>query len=146
MLGRGFLFGVAVGCVLGVYVAPHLGRPTLGMGNVSGSILAQVNEAPAVPEKGTWPTDDQAKTQLFALSKWDLNRHGNGSKFIVNRCIRIAIRRSLASFPRSSSGSTAKRKLKRFFKGWRRLEGDSGKESLRLFSAASPPSEPNLLP
>ena len=90
MLGPGFLLGVAVGCVLGVYVAPHLGRPTLGMGNVSGSILAQVNEAPAVPEKGTWPTDDQAKTQLFALSKWDLNRHGNGSKVIVNRCIRIA--------------------------------------------------------
>jgi len=90
MLGRGFLLGVAVGCVLGVYVASYLSRPTVGMGNVSGSILPQVNEAKAVPEKGTWPTDDQAKTQLFALSKWDLNRHGNGSKVIVNRCIQVA--------------------------------------------------------
>lgn len=90
MLGRGFLLGVAVGCVLSVYVAPHLGRPTVGMGNISQSILPQVNMARAVPEKGTWPTDDQAKTQLFALSKWDLNEHGNGSNVIVNRCIRIA--------------------------------------------------------
>ncbi|MDW9670308.1 hypothetical protein GOB27_27580 [Sinorhizobium meliloti] len=90
MLGRGFLLGVAVGCVLGVYVAPYLSRPTVGMVNVSGSILAQVNEAPAVPEKGTWPTDDQAKTQLFALSKWDLIRHGNGSTISVERCMQIA--------------------------------------------------------
>ncbi|GCA52756.1 hypothetical protein KGO5_05222 [Sinorhizobium sp. KGO-5] len=90
MLGRGFLLGVAVGCVLGVYVAPHLGRPTLGMANVSRSILPQVNASSAAPEKHTWPTDDQAKTQLFALSKWDLNRHGNGSKVIVKRCIQIA--------------------------------------------------------
>ncbi|MDX1152561.1 hypothetical protein [Sinorhizobium medicae] len=90
MLGRGFLLGVAVGCVLGVYVAPYRSRPTVGMGNVSGSILPHVNEATAVPEKGTWPTDDQAKTQLFALSKWDLNRHGNGSTVSVNRCMRIA--------------------------------------------------------
>ncbi|RVJ49458.1 hypothetical protein [Sinorhizobium meliloti] len=90
MLGRGFLLGVAVGCVLAVYVAPYLSRPTVGMGNVSGSILPHVNEATAVPEKGTRPTDDQAKTQLFALSKWDLKRHGNGSKVIVKRCIRIA--------------------------------------------------------
>ncbi|MEY9722152.1 hypothetical protein ABIA22_004706 [Sinorhizobium fredii] len=90
MLGRGFLFGVAVGCVLGVYVAPHLGRPTIGMGNISESILPQVNIPRAVPEKGMWPTDDLAKAQLFALSKWDLNKHGNGSKVSVDRCLRIA--------------------------------------------------------
>ncbi|WP_037461842.1 hypothetical protein [Sinorhizobium fredii] len=90
MLGRGFLLGVAVGCVLGVYVAPHLGRPMAGMGNVSESILAQVNRPRAVPEKGTWPTDDQAKTQLFKLSKWDLTKHGDGSKVRVDRCIGIA--------------------------------------------------------
>ncbi|AGA08383.1 MULTISPECIES: hypothetical protein [Sinorhizobium] len=90
MLGRGFLLGVAVGCVLGVYVAPYLSRPTVGVGKVSGSILAQVNEAPAVPKKGTCPTDDQAKTQLFALSKWDLNGHGNGSTVSVERCMQIA--------------------------------------------------------
>ncbi|MDX0265685.1 hypothetical protein GOC60_31885 [Sinorhizobium meliloti] len=90
MLGRGFLLGVAVGCVLGVYVAPHLSHPTVGMGNISGSILPQMNEATAVPEKGTWPTDDQAKTQLFAFSKWDLKRHGNGSTVSVKRCMQIA--------------------------------------------------------
>jgi hypothetical protein len=90
MLARGFLLGVAIGCVLGVYVAPHLGRPTVGMGNISESILPQVNIARAVPEKGSWPTDDQAKVQLFELSKWDLNKHGNGSNVIVNRCIRLA--------------------------------------------------------
>ncbi|RVG00700.1 hypothetical protein CN172_10665 [Sinorhizobium meliloti] len=90
MFGRGFLLGVAVGCVLGVYVAPHLGRPTVGMGLLSGSNLRQSNIASAVPEKATWPTDDQAKVQLFGLSKWDISKHGNGSKVIVNRCIRIA--------------------------------------------------------
>jgi len=86
MLGRGFLFGVAVGCVLGVYIAPHLGRPTAEMG----SNLRQSNIASAVPEKGTWPTDEQAKVQLFELSDWDISKHGNGSKVIINRCIRIA--------------------------------------------------------
>lgn len=90
MLGRGFLIGVAVGCVLGVYVAPHLSRPTGGMGNVSESILPHMNIARAVPEKHTWPTADQAKAQLFELSRWDLKKHGNGSNVIVNRCTRIA--------------------------------------------------------
>ncbi|WP_081160326.1 hypothetical protein [Ensifer aridi] len=90
MLGRGFLLGAAVGCVLGVYIAPHLGRPTAGMGNFSESNLPQLNILRAVPEKATWPTDDQAKARLFGLSKWDLSKHGNGSKVIVNRCIRIA--------------------------------------------------------
>ncbi|MDW9418480.1 hypothetical protein GOC56_27775 [Sinorhizobium meliloti] len=90
MLGRGFLLGVAVGCILGMYVAPRLGRPTVGMGGISESILPQVNITRAVLEKDTWPTDNQAKTQLFALSNWDLDTHGNGSKVIVNRCIRIA--------------------------------------------------------
>ncbi|WP_324765565.1 hypothetical protein SO078_29845 (plasmid) [Sinorhizobium meliloti] len=90
MLGRGFLLGVAVGCVLGVYIAPHLGRSTVGLGNFSEGNLPHVNIARAVPEKATWPTDEQAKAQLFALSKWDLNKHGNRSKVIVNRCRRIA--------------------------------------------------------
>lgn len=51
MLGRGFFLGVDVGCVLGVYVAPYLSRPTVGMGNIAGSILPQMNEATAVPER-----------------------------------------------------------------------------------------------
>ncbi|AUX78373.1 hypothetical protein NXT3_PA00078 (plasmid) [Sinorhizobium fredii] len=63
---------------------------TVGMGNFSGSNLPQSNIASAVPENGTWPTDEQAKVRLFTLSKWDLTRHGNGSKVIVNRCIPIA--------------------------------------------------------
>lgn len=89
MLGRGFLLGVAVGCVLGVYVAPHLGRPTVGMGVLKATNLPQSSIASGVPELATWPTDEQAKVQLFALSEWDL-KHGSGSKVIVNRCIRIA--------------------------------------------------------
>ena len=90
MIGRGFLLGVAVGCVLGVYIAPHLGLSTIGMGNFSESNLPQLSILRAVPEKATWPTDDQAKVQLFGLSKWDISKHGNGSKVIINRCIRIA--------------------------------------------------------
>ncbi|MGK9338498.1 hypothetical protein [Sinorhizobium meliloti] len=90
MLGRGFLLGVAVGCVLGVYIAPHLGLSTVGMGNSSESNLPQMNILRAVPEKATWPTDDQAKVQLFGLSRWDIGKHGDGSKVMVNRCIRIA--------------------------------------------------------
>ncbi|RVQ56014.1 hypothetical protein [Sinorhizobium meliloti] len=90
MLGRGFLLGVAVGCVLGVYIAPHLGLSTVGTGNFSESNLPRLDIRRAVPEKATWPTDDQAKVQLFELSKWDISKHGNGSKVIINRCIRIA--------------------------------------------------------
>ncbi|NRQ18901.1 hypothetical protein [Ensifer sesbaniae] len=90
MAGRGFLLGVAFGCVLGVYIAPHLGHPPAGRGDISGTILPQVNIAQAVPEKGMWPTNDQAKAQLFDLSKWDLKKHGIGSKVSVNRCIRIS--------------------------------------------------------
>ncbi|OAP40238.1 hypothetical protein [Sinorhizobium americanum] len=90
MLGRGFLLGVAVGCVLGVYIAPHLGLSTAGTGHFSESNLPRLDIRRAVPENATWPTDDQAKVQLFGLSKWDISKHGNGSKVIVNRCIRIA--------------------------------------------------------
>jgi len=92
MLGRGFLLGAAVGCVLGMYIAPHLGRSTVGMGFLQGTNLPQSSIASDVPEMATWPTDEQAKVQLFALSEWDLNKHGNGSKVIVNHCIRIADR------------------------------------------------------
>ncbi|MEY9199427.1 hypothetical protein ABIA16_004606 [Sinorhizobium fredii] len=90
MLGRGFPLGVTVGCVLGVYMAPHLGSPKVGMSKLSDTILPQANMARAIPEKATWPTDDQAKIQLFELSKWDLSKHGKGSKVSVDRCIRIA--------------------------------------------------------
>lgn len=109
MLGRGFLLGVAVGCVFGVYIAPHLGLSTVGMGNFSESNLPQLNILRAVPEKATWPTDDQAKVQLFGLSKWDTSKHGNGSKVIVNRCIRIAdteIACELAAYLRWVEGET----------------------------------------
>lgn len=40
--------------------------------------------------KGYVATDDQAKAHLFAMSKWDLNRHGNGSTVSVKRCMQIA--------------------------------------------------------
>ncbi|MBD9524419.1 hypothetical protein IB262_31535 [Ensifer sp. ENS02] len=90
MIGRGFLLGVAFGCVLGVYIAPHLGRPPATRGDISETILPQVNIAQAVPEKATWPTDDEAKAGLFDLSKWDLKKHGIGAKVSVNRCIRIS--------------------------------------------------------
>lgn len=89
MIGRGFLLGVAFGCVLGIYIAPHLGRPTGGRGNISESILPNLNIAQTDTEKVTWPTDDEAKAQLFDLSKWDLNKHGIGSKVSVIRCIQI---------------------------------------------------------
>lgn len=60
------------------------------MGNFSESNLPQLDILRAAPEKATWPTDDQAKAQLFGLSRWDISKHGNGSKVIINRCIRIA--------------------------------------------------------
>ncbi|PDS61842.1 hypothetical protein CO653_31090 [Rhizobium anhuiense] len=90
MIGRGFLLGVAFGCVLGVYIAPHLGRPAARKGDISETILPQLKIVQAEAEKATWPTDDEAKAQLFDLSKWDLKKHGIGSKVSVNRCIRIS--------------------------------------------------------
>ncbi|MFA1626960.1 hypothetical protein ACDY96_30785 [Rhizobium mongolense] len=90
MIGRSFLLGVAFGCVLGVYIAPHLDRPTTGMREIAETILPQAHTTNAIPEKATWPTDDEAKAQLFALSKWDLNKHGIGSRVSVSRCIQIS--------------------------------------------------------
>ncbi|MBP2450111.1 hypothetical protein [Rhizobium leguminosarum] len=90
MIGRGFLLGVAFGCVLGVYIAPHLGRPAARKGDISETILPQLNIVQAEAEKATWPTDDETKAQLFNLSKWDLKKHGLGSKVSVNRCIQIS--------------------------------------------------------
>ncbi|PCK84394.1 hypothetical protein CPT32_24425 [Rhizobium sophoriradicis] len=90
MIGRGFLLGVAFGCVLGVYIAPHLGRPAARKGDISETILPQLNIVQAEAEKATWPTDDETKAQLFNLSKWDLKKHGIGSKVSVNRCIQIS--------------------------------------------------------
>lgn len=44
MIGRRFLLGIDLGCVLGSYIASRLGRPTAAI-VISETILPQVNGA-----------------------------------------------------------------------------------------------------
>lgn len=45
MIGRRFLRGIDLGCVIGIYIAPRLSRPTAAMRVISETILPQVNGA-----------------------------------------------------------------------------------------------------
>ncbi|WP_164892317.1 MULTISPECIES: hypothetical protein [unclassified Mesorhizobium] len=89
MMGRGFLFGIAVGIGIGIYAAPMLGRPSIGLGEISQVLLPIVKGPDRIPDKATWPTSEQAKSELFRISKWDISKHGDGSTVSVRRCIRI---------------------------------------------------------
>ncbi|WP_287118838.1 hypothetical protein [Mesorhizobium sp.] len=89
MLGRGFLFGIAVGIGIGIYAAPMLGLPSIGLGEISQVLLPIMKGPDRIPDKATWPTSEQAKSELFRISKWDISKHGDGSTVSVRRCIRI---------------------------------------------------------
>jgi hypothetical protein len=89
MMGRGFLFGIAVGIGIGIYAAPMVGRPSIGLGEISQVLLPIVKGPDRIPDKATWPTSEQAKSELFRISKWDISKHGDGSTVSVRRCIRI---------------------------------------------------------
>lgn len=88
-MGRGFLFGTALGIGIGIYAAPMLGRPSIGLGEISQVILANVKGPDRIPDKATWPTSEQAKSELFRISKWDISKHGDGSTVSVKRCTAI---------------------------------------------------------
>lgn len=89
MMGRGFLFGIAIGIGIGIYAAPMLGRPSIGLDEISQAILPVGNGAERIPDKATWPTSERAKSELFRISKWDISKHGDGSTVAVKRCISI---------------------------------------------------------
>lgn len=89
MMGRGFLFGTALGIGIGIYAAPMLGRPSIGLGEISQVILPTVKGPDRIPDKATWPSSEQAKSELFRISKWDISKHGDGSTVSVKRCMRI---------------------------------------------------------
>ncbi|RWC99464.1 MAG: hypothetical protein EOS58_32325 [Mesorhizobium sp.] len=88
-MGRGFLFGIAIGIGIGIHAAPMLGRPSIGLGEISQVILANVKGPDRIPDKATWPTSEQAKSELFRISKWDISKHGDGSTVSVKRCTAI---------------------------------------------------------
>ncbi|RWI67742.1 MAG: hypothetical protein EOR19_30635 [Mesorhizobium sp.] len=88
-MGRGFLFGIAVGIGIGIYAAPMLGLPSIGLGEISQVLLPIMKGPDRIPDKATWPTSEQAKSELFRISKWDISKHGDGSTVSVRRCIRI---------------------------------------------------------
>ncbi|TIU10202.1 MAG: hypothetical protein E5W39_01075 [Mesorhizobium sp.] len=89
MTGRGFLFGIAVGAVIGIYAAPMLGRQSIGLRETSQAFLSIVKGTDRIPDKATWPTSEHAKSELFRISKWDISKHGDGSTVSVKRCISI---------------------------------------------------------
>jgi hypothetical protein len=88
-MGRSFLLGIALGIVIGIYAAPMLGRPSIGLSEVSQVLSTLVTGSEDVPDKAIWPTADRAKSELFRISKWDITKHGDGSTVSVKRCISI---------------------------------------------------------
>ncbi|RUW19572.1 MULTISPECIES: hypothetical protein [unclassified Mesorhizobium] len=89
MTSRGFLFGIAIGTVIGTYAAPMLGRQSIGLRETSQAFLSIVKGTDRIPDKVTWPTSEHAKLELFRISKWDISKHGDGSTVSVKRCISI---------------------------------------------------------
>ncbi|WP_353646102.1 hypothetical protein [Mesorhizobium sp. WSM2239] len=89
MIGRGFLFGIAVGAVIGIYAAPMLGRPSIGLPETSQAILPVLKGTEPISDKAMWPSSEHAKAELFRISKWDISRHGDGSTISVKRCTTI---------------------------------------------------------
>lgn len=88
-MGRSFLLGIALGIVIGLYAAPMLGRPSIGLSEMSQVLSTLGNSAEHVPDKATWPTGNRAKSELFRISKWDITKHGDGSTVSVKRCISV---------------------------------------------------------
>lgn len=88
-MGRGFLLGIALGIVIGIYAAPMLGRPSIGLSEMSQVLSTLGTGSEDVPDKATWPTGDRAKSELFRISKWDITKHGDGSTVSVKRCISV---------------------------------------------------------
>ncbi|WP_114217118.1 hypothetical protein [Ochrobactrum sp. 3-3] len=89
MVGRSFLLGIALGIVIGIYVSPLLDRPSLDLNDVSQAIASIGNRPERLPDASSWPTKDEAKSELFRISKWDISVHGEGSTVAVRRCIII---------------------------------------------------------
>lgn len=89
MLGRGFLLGVAVGIGVGVYAAPMLGKPGIGFDEVKQTVSTIGNLTKKSPDPATWPTNQNAKEELFRLSDWNYAGYGDASNVTVNRCITI---------------------------------------------------------
>ncbi|TIS71283.1 MAG: hypothetical protein E5W94_33250, partial [Mesorhizobium sp.] len=77
-MGRGFLFGIAVGTVIGIYAAPMLGRPSIGLHEISQTIFSVVKGAVPISDKATWPSSEHAESELFRISIWDISKHGDG--------------------------------------------------------------------
>jgi len=88
VLGRSFLLGLAVGIGVGIYVAPHLAAN--GVGHMTGLIASSANGQSRdgrVPVE--WPTNQNAKKELFRFSNWNYAAYGNDSITNVIRCIQI---------------------------------------------------------
>lgn len=88
-MGRGFLFGIAIGTVIGIYAAPMLGRPSIGLRAISQAELPVLKGTEPISDKAMWPSSEHAKSELFRISKWDISKHGDGSTISVKRCTTI---------------------------------------------------------
>lgn len=89
MLGRGFLLGVAIGIGIGVYAAPMLGKPGIGFNEMKHTVSTIGNLTKKSPDPATWPTNQNAKEELFRFSDWNFAGFGESSNITVNRCIMI---------------------------------------------------------
>ena len=84
-----FLVGVAVGGVLGIFLAPNAGKLGTDISALQNTILARVNFQHNVTNTGNWPTNEEAKLGLFVLSKWDIKNFSDQSTVTVNGCISV---------------------------------------------------------
>jgi len=88
VLGRGFLLGIAVGIGIGLYAGPLLGKAGVRLIDDEKSLSMMGNLQKLTPE--TWPTNQNAKEELFRFSNWDHVGYGGASKVTVNRCRQIS--------------------------------------------------------
>lgn len=90
ILNPQFLIGVAVGTMLGVMLAPKADGWGFDLSDLQHAIMVQDFNSGVVTDMAKWPTDHEAKAQLFELSKWDIKKYGEGSTVSIERCISIS--------------------------------------------------------
>ncbi|WP_274845251.1 hypothetical protein [Sinorhizobium meliloti] len=129
-----------------VIMKAAIGQALTGWDAFLKAFCLKVNIATAVPEKITWPIGRSGQRPAICMMQMRLKEAWQRIQRDRQPLHKLQIKRSLASFPRSSSGSTARRELRRLFKDKRRLQDDNGNEPPIALSATSTLLEPHLLP
>lgn len=86
---RSLLIGVAIGILVGLYVAPYMGRPGFSPSAAVRAIDGLMATGRSMPPESSWPDETVAKRELFRFSEWHVDAQTDESTVDVKKCIFI---------------------------------------------------------